>query len=99
MCFFVQWERYIRCDGTPDPAVQQDMNTYISLWRDDPEVNITSVLQQCSLALQVCENITLNILIEYITITVFWLLLPTVSTDGAFFNCLNDSVTEDTKQK
>lgn len=42
------------CDGTPDPAVQQDINTYISLWRDDPEVNITPVLKQCNLALQVC---------------------------------------------
>uniref|UniRef100_A0A3P8STM4 Dynein axonemal intermediate chain 7 n=1 Tax=Amphiprion percula TaxID=161767 RepID=A0A3P8STM4_AMPPE len=50
----VQWERYMRCDGAPDPTVQQDINTYISLWRDDPEVNITAVLKQCNLALQVC---------------------------------------------
>lgn len=57
----VQWERYMRCDGTPDPAVQQDINTYITLWRDDPEVNITPVLQQCNLALQVCEIGRLNI--------------------------------------
>uniref|UniRef100_A0A3B4ULR7 Dynein axonemal intermediate chain 7 n=1 Tax=Seriola dumerili TaxID=41447 RepID=A0A3B4ULR7_SERDU len=52
--FCVQWEKYMHCDGTPDPAVQRDINTYISLWRDDPEVNITSVLKQCNLALQVC---------------------------------------------
>lgn len=51
---WVQWERYMRCDGTPDPAVQQDINTYISLWRDDPEVDNTVVLKQCNLALQVC---------------------------------------------
>lgn len=44
----------MRCDGAPDPAVQKEMNTYMSLWRDDPEVNITLVLQQCNLALQVC---------------------------------------------
>lgn len=44
----------MQCDGTPDPAAQQDINTYISLWRDDPEVNITLVLKQCYLALQVC---------------------------------------------
>ncbi|XP_070709649.1 dynein axonemal intermediate chain 7 [Pempheris klunzingeri] len=52
-----KWERYMRCDGTPDPAVQQDINTYISLWRDDPEVNITMVLKQCNLALQLIEEL------------------------------------------
>uniref|UniRef100_A0A3B5AHD9 Dynein axonemal intermediate chain 7 n=1 Tax=Stegastes partitus TaxID=144197 RepID=A0A3B5AHD9_9TELE len=45
----VQWDRYMRCDGAPDPAVRQDINTFISLWRDDPEVNITAVC--CSLQL------------------------------------------------
>ncbi|XP_040886603.1 dynein intermediate chain CFAP94, axonemal [Toxotes jaculatrix] len=52
-----KWERYMRCDGTPDPSVQQDINTYISLWRDDPEVNITPVLKQCNLALQLVEEL------------------------------------------
>uniref|UniRef100_A0A3B4XIL8 Dynein axonemal intermediate chain 7 n=1 Tax=Seriola lalandi dorsalis TaxID=1841481 RepID=A0A3B4XIL8_SERLL len=42
----VQWEKYMHCDGTPDPAVQRDINTYISLWRDDPEVNITSLVEE-----------------------------------------------------
>ncbi|XP_058480321.1 dynein axonemal intermediate chain 7 [Solea solea] len=51
------WERYMRCEGSPDPAVQQDINTYISLWRDDPEVSITPVLKQCSLALQLVEEL------------------------------------------
>ncbi|XP_042258677.1 dynein axonemal intermediate chain 7 isoform X3 [Thunnus maccoyii] len=52
-----KWERYMRCDGTPDPAVQQDINTYTSLWRDDPEVNIAVVLKQCNLALQQVEEL------------------------------------------
>ncbi|KAI3366884.1 hypothetical protein L3Q82_009525, partial [Scortum barcoo] len=53
-----KWERYMHYDdGTPDPAVQQDINTYISLWRDDPEVNITTVLKQCCLALQLIEEL------------------------------------------
>lgn len=43
----------MRCDGRPDPTGQQEINTYISLWRDDPEVNITLVLEQCNSALQV----------------------------------------------
>uniref|UniRef100_A0A8C9YL25 Dynein axonemal intermediate chain 7 n=1 Tax=Sander lucioperca TaxID=283035 RepID=A0A8C9YL25_SANLU len=52
-----KWERYMHCDGIPDPAVQQDLNTYISLWRDDPEVNITLVLKQCHLTLQLMEEL------------------------------------------
>ncbi|KAM7378036.1 hypothetical protein PAMA_013097 [Pampus argenteus] len=52
-----KWERYMRCDGTPDPSVQPDINTYTSLWRDDPEVSITVVLKQCSLALQLIEDL------------------------------------------
>uniref|UniRef100_A0A3B5AQ31 Dynein axonemal intermediate chain 7 n=1 Tax=Stegastes partitus TaxID=144197 RepID=A0A3B5AQ31_9TELE len=51
------WDRYMRCDGAPDPAVRQDINTFISLWRDDPEVNITAVLKQCNLALQLVEEL------------------------------------------
>ncbi|XP_049891788.1 dynein axonemal intermediate chain 7 isoform X2 [Epinephelus moara] len=52
-----KWERYMRCDGAPDPEVQRDVNTYISLWRDDPEVNITLVLRQCYSALQLMEEL------------------------------------------
>ncbi|CAB1444420.1 unnamed protein product [Pleuronectes platessa] len=52
-----KWERYMCCDGTPDPEVQQDVNTYISLWREDPEVNITPVLKQCNNALQLLEEL------------------------------------------
>uniref|UniRef100_H3CN91 Dynein axonemal intermediate chain 7 n=1 Tax=Tetraodon nigroviridis TaxID=99883 RepID=H3CN91_TETNG len=51
------WERYMRCDGTPDPRSQREINTYITLWRDDPEVNITCVLQQCSSAQQLIEDL------------------------------------------
>lgn len=43
----------MRCDGTPDPTAQREFNTFITLWRDDPEVNIACVLEQCSPALQV----------------------------------------------
>ncbi|XP_026183084.1 dynein axonemal intermediate chain 7 isoform X2 [Mastacembelus armatus] len=52
-----KWEKYMLCDGTPDPTVQQERNTYISLWRDDPEVNITPVLKQCNLAVQLVEEL------------------------------------------
>ncbi|KAM3588296.1 uncharacterized protein V6R79_025724 [Siganus canaliculatus] len=52
-----EWSKYMRCDGKPDPAVQQEVNTYITLWRDDPEVNITSVLRKCELALELVEEL------------------------------------------
>ncbi|XP_068611584.1 dynein axonemal intermediate chain 7 [Brachionichthys hirsutus] len=52
-----KWERYMRCDGSPDPAVQRDINTFITLWRDDPEVDHTLVLKQCNIALQLIEEL------------------------------------------
>ncbi|XP_030198380.1 dynein axonemal intermediate chain 7 [Gadus morhua] len=47
-----KWDRFMLCDGRPDPSQTQEVNTYISLWRDDPEVDAVPALQQCSLALQ-----------------------------------------------
>nr|XP_057933338.1 dynein axonemal intermediate chain 7 isoform X4 [Doryrhamphus excisus] len=52
-----KWEKYMQCSNIPDPAVQQDINTFISLWRDDPNCNIPSVLQQCNVALQLIEEL------------------------------------------
>ncbi|XP_024150447.1 protein CASC1 isoform X1 [Oryzias melastigma] len=61
----IKWERYMRCDSAPDPTEQRDINTYISLWRDDPEVNITQVLRQCHCALQLTEE--LEVLLEEVS--------------------------------
>ncbi|KAJ3612575.1 hypothetical protein NHX12_020846 [Muraenolepis orangiensis] len=47
-----KWDRYMLCDGRPDPCEVREVNTYISLWRDDPEVGALPVLKQCSLAIQ-----------------------------------------------
>ncbi|XP_077941172.1 dynein axonemal intermediate chain 7 isoform X4 [Gasterosteus aculeatus] len=54
-----EWERYMNCGALPDPTVLQDVNRYISSWRDDPEVDITLVLKQCNLALQLLEEVEL----------------------------------------
>ncbi|CAL8339328.1 unnamed protein product [Arctogadus glacialis] len=51
-----KWDRFMLCDGRPDPSQTQEVNTYISLWRDDPEVDAVPALQQCSLALQLIEG-------------------------------------------
>lgn len=43
----------MRCDGSPDPSVQQEINTFINLWCEDPEVQIKPILKECALALRV----------------------------------------------
>ncbi|KAM6984777.1 dynein axonemal intermediate chain 7 [Aplochiton taeniatus] len=52
-----KWERYMRCDGSPDPTVQQEINTFIKLWRGDPQVDILPVLKQCALTLQLIKEL------------------------------------------
>ncbi|KAG1953377.1 dynein intermediate chain CFAP94, axonemal isoform X1 [Pimephales promelas] len=54
-----KWERYMRCDGSPDPAVQPEINTFISLWREDSETQISKVLENCALALQLIDELDL----------------------------------------
>lgn len=43
----------MRCDGSPDPSVQPEINSFISLWREDSETQVQRVLENCALALQV----------------------------------------------
>lgn len=33
--FYFQWSRYMRCDGSPDPMNQLEINTYINLRLED----------------------------------------------------------------
>uniref|UniRef100_A0A8C9UXM7 Dynein axonemal intermediate chain 7 n=1 Tax=Scleropages formosus TaxID=113540 RepID=A0A8C9UXM7_SCLFO len=47
----------MHCDGRPDPSVQQEINSYISLWIEDPKVKIGPVLEDCTLALQLIEQL------------------------------------------
>ncbi|XP_072528979.1 dynein axonemal intermediate chain 7 [Salminus brasiliensis] len=54
-----EWDRYMLCDGSPNPAVQPEINTFISLWKEDPEVQIQPILQQCALALQLTDELDL----------------------------------------
>lgn len=43
----------MRCNGSPDPSVQPEINSFISLWREDSETQIQQILVKCALALQV----------------------------------------------
>ncbi|XP_060759710.1 dynein axonemal intermediate chain 7 [Neoarius graeffei] len=54
-----KWDRYMICDGSPNPAVQPEINGFITLWKEDPEVNIQSILKQCALALWLTDELEL----------------------------------------
>ncbi|KAK1790314.1 hypothetical protein P4O66_014219, partial [Electrophorus voltai] len=47
-----KWDRYRLCDGSPNPAVQPEINAFISLWKEDPVGQIQPLLQQCAMALR-----------------------------------------------
>ncbi|KAI7791914.1 putative protein CASC1 [Triplophysa rosa] len=52
-----KWDRYMRCDGSPDPSVQTEINSFITLWREDSETQIPQVLEKCALALQLTDEL------------------------------------------
>jgi len=52
--FVLQWARYMKCDGSPDPTILPEINMYMSLWREDTEnVSFDSVLKSSDLVLKV----------------------------------------------
>ncbi|TST22550.1 Protein CASC1 [Bagarius yarrelli] len=52
-----EWNRYMICDGSPNPAVQTEINAFITLWKEDPNVDIQTILQQCALALPLTDEL------------------------------------------
>uniref|UniRef100_A0A3Q2NS59 Dynein axonemal intermediate chain 7 n=1 Tax=Fundulus heteroclitus TaxID=8078 RepID=A0A3Q2NS59_FUNHE len=53
----VQWERFMRCDGVPNPRDQRAINTFISLWRDDSGSSIAEGLQLCNTLVEELEEL------------------------------------------
>ena len=46
--------RYMKCDGSPDPTIPGEINTYISLWRENEDrVQVEDVLKDATLCLSV----------------------------------------------
>lgn len=35
----LDWKHRIECDGTPNPRVVQELNTYLYIWRQVPHVS------------------------------------------------------------
>jgi len=54
MCNFLQWARYMKCDGSPDPTNLPEINMYLSLWRENiANTDFDLVLKDSDLALKV----------------------------------------------
>uniref|UniRef100_A0A8C0VEC5 Dynein axonemal intermediate chain 7 n=1 Tax=Cyanistes caeruleus TaxID=156563 RepID=A0A8C0VEC5_CYACU len=52
-----KWEHYLKCDGTPDPTIPQEINTFMSLWRDDQDVDIQLVMEKEEVVLNLIEQL------------------------------------------
>ncbi|XP_067162047.1 dynein axonemal intermediate chain 7 isoform X3 [Apteryx mantelli] len=54
---YAKWEHYIGCDGSPDPAVLQEINTFMSLWREDQNEDIQFVMEKGKEVLNLIEKL------------------------------------------
>ncbi|XP_007503575.1 dynein axonemal intermediate chain 7 isoform X3 [Monodelphis domestica] len=57
-----KWFHYIKCDGSPDPSVAPEMNTFISLWKEKENEDIDAVIKQSKLVLELIEKLELVLL-------------------------------------
>nr|KAF6367811.1 hypothetical protein mMyoMyo1_002094 [Myotis myotis] len=48
---YSQWMHYIQCDGCPDPSVAQEINTFISLWKEEKNETFEDVIAKSKLVL------------------------------------------------
>ncbi|NXW64214.1 CASC1 protein, partial [Eurystomus gularis] len=51
------WEHYLSCDGSPDPTVLQEINTFMSLWRDDQNEDVQLVMEKGEQVLKLIEKL------------------------------------------
>ncbi|NXL90729.1 CASC1 protein, partial [Alectura lathami] len=54
---YAKWEHYMACDGSPDPTVPQEINTFMSLWREDPSEDIRLVMEKGEQVLNLIEKL------------------------------------------
>ncbi|KFQ86703.1 Protein CASC1, partial [Phoenicopterus ruber ruber] len=51
------WEHYLSCDGSPDPTVLQEINTFMSLWREDQNEDVQLVMEKGEQVLNLIEKL------------------------------------------
>ncbi|XP_037704031.1 dynein intermediate chain CFAP94, axonemal isoform X3 [Choloepus didactylus] len=52
-----QWKHYIQCDGSPDPSIPQEINTFISLWKEEINETFEEVIKKGKLVLNLIEKL------------------------------------------
>ncbi|XP_072327923.1 dynein axonemal intermediate chain 7 isoform X2 [Scyliorhinus torazame] len=55
--YSLEWQRYMRCDGTPDPAISQAINTFINLTKENPNVDVKSLFEGGGTILQLLDEL------------------------------------------
>lgn len=68
----MKWLRYTRCDGSADPVIPGEINTFLSLLYEDKDHNdINNSLKNTNLALEVSNQQNLNYLKTLIKLLIF----------------------------
>ncbi|XP_048355480.1 dynein axonemal intermediate chain 7 isoform X2 [Sphaerodactylus townsendi] len=57
-----KWSHYMACDGSPDPTVPQEINTFMSLWQEDKKNSIQHVMEKGSRVLELIRKLQFAIL-------------------------------------
>ncbi|XP_059258782.1 dynein axonemal intermediate chain 7 isoform X7 [Mustela nigripes] len=57
-----QWKHYIQCDGSPDPSISPEINTFISLWKEETNETLEEVIAKSKLVLKLIDKLKLILL-------------------------------------
>uniref|UniRef100_A0A8D0HR00 Dynein axonemal intermediate chain 7 n=1 Tax=Sphenodon punctatus TaxID=8508 RepID=A0A8D0HR00_SPHPU len=57
-----QWEHYTDCNGSPDPMIPQEINTFMSLWREKRNEDIKLVMENGKHVLMLIEKLEYQLL-------------------------------------
>eukprot|EP00357_Protocruzia_adherens_P026664 CAMPEP_0115036734 /NCGR_PEP_ID=MMETSP0216-20121206/42310_1 /TAXON_ID=223996 /ORGANISM="Protocruzia adherens, Strain Boccale" /LENGTH=633 /DNA_ID=CAMNT_0002416641 /DNA_START=8 /DNA_END=1909 /DNA_ORIENTATION=- len=51
------WEKLVRCEKRPDVYQEKELNTFLSTWREEEEINFAQCLTRCNEAEMVVEDL------------------------------------------